>query len=128
MNDSPRVGPPRPQRLVWSLHWDGGADSPDNWGFRQEILDWAIPQDFLVVGIRSPASYDGDTDPSFGAAQPVHADMVATKLEAFIDAYDAGEDRALYWRTQGGPWFPTRPSIPAAGHRVPSILVAYCVG
>lgn len=116
------------QRLVVFLHGDGGADYTDNWGFRQEILDWAIPQDFLVVGVRSPASYDGDTDPSFGAAQPVHADMVATTLEAFIDAYDVVEDRALYWGISGGSWFTTSSYIPVAGHRVPGIFVANCGG
>lgn len=116
------------QRLVVFLHGDGGADYTDNWGFRQEILDWAIPQDFLVVGIRSPASYDGDTAPSFGAAQPVHADMVATTLEAFIDAYDVVEDRALYWGISGGSWFTTSSYIPVAGHRVPGIFVANCGG
>lgn len=116
------------QRLVVFLHGDGGADYTENWGFRQEILDWAIPQDFLVVGIRSPVSYDGETDPSFGAAQPMHADMVATTLEAFIDAYDVVEDRALYWGISGGSWFTTSSYIPVAGHRVPGIFVANCGG
>ncbi|MGH1344588.1 MAG: hypothetical protein ACRBN8_23720 [Nannocystales bacterium] len=116
------------QRLVVFLHGDGGADYTDNWGFSQDILDWAIPQDYLVIGIRSPASYDGDTDPSFGAAQPVHADMVATTLEAFIDAYDVVEDRTLYWGVSGGSWFTTSSLIPAAGHRVPGIFVANCGG
>jgi len=116
------------QRLVVFLHGDGGADYTDNWGFSQDILDWAIPQDYLVVGVRSPTSYDGETDPSFGAAQPVHADMVATALEAFIDAYDVVEDRALYWGVSGGSWFTTSSYIPVAGHRVPGIFVANCGG
>lgn len=116
------------QRLVVFLHGDTGADYIENWGFREEILDWAVPQDFLVVGIRSPASYEGDSSPSFGAAQPVHADMVATTLEAVIEAYDVVHQRALYWGISGGSWFTTSSFIPVAGHRVPGIFVANCGG
>jgi hypothetical protein len=115
-------------RLVVFLHGDTGADYIENWGFREEILDWALPQNYLVVGVRSPASYDGDTSPSFGAAQPVHADMVATTLEAVIDAYEITEERALYWGISGGSWFTTSSYIPVAGHRVPGIFVANCGG
>ncbi len=116
------------QRLVVFFHGDGGDDYTANWGFREEILDWAIPQDFLVVGVRSPASYDGDTDPSFGAAQPQHADMVASTLEAVVDAYAVVEERALYWGISGGSWFTTSSYIPVAGQRVPGIFVANCGG
>ena len=115
-------------RLVVFLHGDTGADYIENWGFREEILDWALPQNYLVVGVRSPASYDGDTAPSFGAAQPVHADMVATTLEAVVDAYAITEERALYWGVSGGSWFTTSSYIPVAGHRVPGIFVANCGG
>jgi hypothetical protein len=120
--------PAAAQRLVVFMHGDGGADYTENWGFSQDILDWAIPQDYLVIGVRSPASYDGERLPSFGAAQPVHADMVATTLEAFVDAYDVVEDRALYWGVSGGSWFTTSSYIPVAGHRVPGIFVANCGG
>ncbi len=116
------------QRLIVFLHGDTGADYIENWGFAEEILDWALPQDFLVVGVRSPASYDGDTSPSFGAAQPDDADAVATTLEAVIDAYDVVEERALYWGVSGGSWFTTSSYIPVAGHRVPGIFVANCGG
>ena len=116
------------QRLVIFLHGDTGTDYIENWGFAQEILDWAMPQDYLVIGIRSPASYDGDTAPSFGAAQPVHADMVATTIEMVRDAYDVVEQRNLYWGVSGGSWFTTSSLIPVAGERVPGIFVANCGG
>ena len=95
------------ERLVVFLHGDGGDDYTSNWGFRREILDWAVPQNFLVVGVRSPASYEGETAPSFGAAQPSHADMVATTLEAFVDGYEVLHEQALYWGISGGSWFTT---------------------
>lgn len=116
------------ERLVVFLHGDTGADYIENWGFAQEILDWAMPQNYLVIGIRSPASYDGDTSPSFGAAQPVHADMVATTIESVREAYAVVEERNLYWGVSGGSWFTTSSFIPVAGTRVPGIFVANCGG
>lgn len=124
----PLAEPVPVQRIAVFLHGDGGADWTDNWGFREEILEWAEARDILVLGIRSPASYDGDPDPAFGAAQPVHADMVATMLETFVDAYEVVEERLLYWGVSGGSWFTTSSYIPVAGHRVPGIFVANCGG
>ena len=118
----------RVQRLAVFLHGDGGEDFTDNWGFREEILEWAEVRDILVVGILSPASYDDSPDPAFGAAQPVHADMVATTLETFIEAYEVTEDRHLYWGVSGGSWFTTSSLIPVLGERVPGIFVANCGG
>jgi|GEM_PF-1792016 len=116
------------ERLVVFLHGDTGTDYIENWGFSQEILDWALPQNYLVMGIRSPASYDGDTSPSFGAAQPVHADMVATTIEAVREAYEVVEQRNLYWGVSGGSWFTTSSLIAVAGERIPGIWVANCGG
>lgn len=116
------------QRLVIYLHGDGGNEWFANWGFAPEILEWAKAQNFLVLGIKSPASYAGSDSPAFGAAQPNHADMVATTLESFLDAYEVVEDRQLYWGASGGSWFTTSSYIPVAGHRVPGVFVANCGG
>lgn len=124
----PLADPVPVQRIAVFLHGDGAADWTENWGFREEILNWADARDVLVLGIQSPASYDGDPDPAFGAAQPVHADMVATTLETFLDAYEVVEERQLYWGVSGGSWFTSSSYIPVAGHRVPGIFVANCGG
>ncbi len=120
--------PAAPQRLVIFLHGDGGGGFTNNWGFDPQLLDWADPQGFLVMGIRSPTGYDGDPDPAFGAAQPEHAAMVATTLETFVQAYDVVQERALYYGFSGGAWFTTSSLIPVLGHRVPGIFVANCGG
>jgi hypothetical protein len=118
----------RVQRLVIFFHGDTGADWFDNWGFRPEILDWAQPQDMLVLGVKAPSSYRGDTEPSYGAAQPDHAEVVAQAIEYFADQYEVPADRSLYWGVSGGSWFFTSSFIAVAGQRLPGIFAANCGG
>ena len=116
------------QRLVVFFHGDTGVDWFENWGFRPEILDWAYPQDMLVLGVKSPAAYPGDTEPSYGAAQPADADVVTQSIEYFRDQYGVTADQTLYWGVSGGSWFFTSSFIAVAGARMPGIFVANCGG
>jgi len=116
------------QRLVLFFHGDTGGDWFDDWGFRPEIMEWAQSQDMLVMGIKAPSMYDGDTEPSYGAAQPDHAELVTTTIETFIEQYGVVEERSLYWGISGGSWFFTSSFIPVAGARIPGIFAANCGG
>jgi hypothetical protein len=116
------------ERLVIYFHGDTGNGWFENWGFADSILDFAIPQNFLVLGAMAPSSYDGDDLPAYGAAQPEHADQVATLIETFLERYEVVQERSLYWGVSGGSWFFTSSFIPAAGHRVPGVFVANCGG
>lgn len=115
------------QGLIAYFHGDGGDGWTNNWGFSQEILDWARERDYLVLGVVSPTGYDGSNDPAYGAAQPNHADAVATTIETFVQAYEPVED-TLYWGISGGSWHFASSFIAVAGARLPGIFVANCGG
>ena len=116
------------ERLAVFFHGDGAADYLENWGFPPDILAWTEARHTMVVGVLSPASYEDNTI-AFGAAQPEHADAVATTLEAFIAAYEpVYADATLYWGISGGSWHFSSSFIPHVAHRVPGVFVANCGG
>lgn len=118
----------RVRRLAVYLHGDGAADYSDGWAFSPEIFAWTDARDTLVVGVLSPASYDDGTV-AFGAAQPEHAELVATTIEAFVAAYEPEfADQTLWWGVSGGSWFFASSFIAVAGPRLPGVYVANCGG
>lgn len=116
------------ERLVLYFHGDGGDGWTNNWGFDPEILDFALSKNYLVLGVRAPSSYDGETSPAYGAAQPEHANQIATLVEEFLSQYQVSNSQSLYWGVSGGSWFFTSSFIPVAAHRVPGVFVANCGG
>jgi hypothetical protein len=118
----------RVRRLAVYLHGDGAAEYTDNWAFSPEIFAWTDARDTMVVAVLSPAFYDDGTV-AFGAAQPEHAELVATTVEAFLDAWEPEHaDQTLWWATSGGSWFFSSSFVAVAGERLPGVYVANCGG
>lgn len=118
----------RVRRLAVYLHGDGAAEYTDNWAFSPEIFSWTDARDTMIVGVLSPAFYEDGTV-AFGAAQPDHAELVATTVEAFLDAWEPEHaDQTLWWATSGGSWFFSSSFVAVAGARLPGVYVANCGG
>lgn len=118
----------RVERLAIYFHGDGAFDYMDNWAFSPEIFAWTDPRDTMVVGVLSPAFYEDGTV-AFGAAQPDHAAMVATAIEAMLAAWQPTHaDQTMYWGTSGGSWFFASSFVAHVGQRVPGVFVANCGG
>lgn len=118
----------RVRRIAVYLHGDGAAEYTDNWAFSPEIFSWTDAHDTMVVAVLSPAFYEDGTV-AFGAAQPEHAELVATTVEAFLDAWQPEyADETLWWATSGGSWFFSSSFVAVAGARLPGVYVANCGG
>lgn len=116
------------RRLVIYFHGDGGEDWSQNDGFDQKVLDWAHPQDMLVLGFKATSSHPGNPAPAYGGADPSHVAPVAAGIAYFADKYEVVDTQSLYWGDSGGAVFLSGLFIPVAGDRMPGLFALSCGG